>query len=191
MKITNLIRTAALIVAVVLFFLPDANAQRGGHVDQNQTLYWFNVKVSKTTNRNSGLEEYQERVISPTIYHGGVKKYQKELWNGTVAGTKVAVGPFESYEQATNALKIYKMVKDTTTARPNLGTCYWFLVKIEIMERSHAYQFERMAAAVAAGSSTEFSDVLRESLGFKTLAIGPFMNQEAAERAKALYRIEE
>ncbi len=191
MKIRNIIATIALMLGILIMAMPEADAQRGSRTDENEVLFWFNVKISKTTNKLSGLEAYQERVISPTIYHGSAKKYQKSLWEGTVHGTKIAVGPFENFEQATAAMKLYKTLNAAKTELPANGESHWFLVKIGIMERSHAYVFEHMAAAVASGSASDFADVLRESLGFKTLAIGPFGSYEAAERAKSLYRVEE
>ena len=190
MKIRNITASMALMLAILISALHGAQAQRGQQTDPNEVLFWFNVKVSKTTNKQTGLEAYQERVISPTIYHGSAKKYQKTLWQGTANGTKIAVGPFETLEQATDAMKLYKTIKMASPQLTKQGG-YWFLVKISIMDRSHAYVFEHMSAAVASGSPQEFADVLRESLAFKTLAIGPFLSYEAAERAKSLYRVEE
>ena len=132
---------------------------------QNNEIFWFNVKVFNQTDKHSHQKQYGVRPYSAKISNGSIKAFSKALWKCTASGQSIAV--------ATNQNRA------------------WFLVKVKITERAHAYQFERMAARVAEGTEKEFSDVLRESLAFKTLAIGPFAESIDADEAKTLYRLEE
>ncbi|MCR5454768.1 MAG: hypothetical protein K6F33_07265 [Bacteroidales bacterium] len=157
----------------------------------SEVYYWFTVKISNTLDRTTKMDAYALRVISPTIYNGNLRKFQKTLWEGSAHGTKIAIGPFNTQDEAKSALQLYKTHKDTTANVTYDGQLSWFLINVTIMPRSHAYQFERMAARIAFGSAREFKAVLKESLSFKKLAIGPFYDDMQAERSKALYRIEE
>ena len=158
---------------------------------QDNEIFWFNVKVYNKFEKHSRQKQYDLRPYSAKISNGSIKSFSKALWKCTASGQSIAIGPFKSYNQAQEALKLYKMVNDTITPRATNQYRAWFLVKVNITERAHAYQFERMAARVAEGTEKEFSDVLRESLAFKTLAIGPFAENVDAEEAKSLYRLEE
>ena len=156
-----------------------------------EVFYWFNVKISNSIDRDTKLDAYSLRVISPTIYNGNCRKFQKSLWEGTVHGTKIAIGPFNSLDEAKEALQLYRTLKDTTAQTKFDGQLSWFLVDVTIMERSHSYQFERIPARVAFGSAKEFKAALKESLTFKKLAVGPFYDDMQAELSKSLYRVEE
>lgn len=158
---------------------------------ENQTCFWFNVKVSKKTNAATHIEGYDLRRISAKIYSGSSDYYKKSLWKGLAAGTQIAVGPFYTYQQAALAVELYNFKNDSIAEKSGNTTYFWFLVKPSIMQRSHSYVFERMAARVTSGTAKEFSDVLKESLAFKTLAIGPFSQAIEAENSKQTYRLEE
>jgi len=162
-----------------------------GKNEEPETLFWITVKVSRAIDRNTGLEEFQLRLISPTVYHGTAKMFQRALWTGMAQGSKLCVGPFASHEEAKHAMLVYKEVRNANYSPQNNKHGCWFLVKVSIMERSRSYVFEHMAASVSSGNTKEFWDVLRESLSFKTIAVGPFDNEMEAERAKSIYRIEE
>ncbi len=184
-----ILRFVAALALMVCMAVSAASAQRNN--EEPETLFWIAVKVNKTIDRNTRLEEYQLRLISPTIYHGSVKMFQKALWTGMAQGSKLCVGPFQSHEEAKHAMLTYKGVNSASFLPQNDKHGYWFLVKVGIMERSRSYAFEHMAAQVNGGKTKEFLDVLRESLNFKTVAIGPFDSDIQAERAKSIYRIEE
>lgn len=158
---------------------------------QNDPIFWINVKIFHKIDKQSHQKQYDVRPFSAKISNGTTKAFSKALWKCTAMGQSIAIGPFKTYKEAEAALKLYKMVNDTITPRATNQNRAWFLVKVNITERAHAYQFERMAARVAEGTEKEFSDVLRESLAFKTLAIGPFAENVDAEEAKSLYRLEE
>lgn len=186
----KLFRKIIVFLILVAFGAGIASAQTADDRAEG-TKYWFNVKLTNSVNKITHAKEYSLRLVSSTIYNGGIKLYQKQLWQGTTNASRICVGPFSSWEEANDAVKLYKMVNDTVTERAKSNNCYWFLLKVKYMERSHSYSFERMAARVASGSFSDFSSVLRESLTFKTLAIGPFKDPLDAELSKQIYRIEE
>ncbi|MCQ2973284.1 MAG: hypothetical protein MJ211_00580 [Bacteroidales bacterium] len=159
--------------------------------NDNTTYFWFNVKIFNKFEKQTHLKEYALRTISPKISNGNSKAFSKALWSGAVKGTSIAVGPFKSYSEAEYAYSLYKIVNDTIKERPTDIKYSWFLVKVNIAERSHSYKFERMAARVADGTAKDFSEVMRESLAFKALVIGPFKDAIDAEEAKTIYRLEE
>ena len=174
-----------VITATVTAQRPDLRAMSG------EVYFWFNVKISHTIDRDTKMDAYTLRVISPTIYNGNPRKFQKTLWEGSAHGTKFAIGPFTTMDEAKAALHLYRTLKDSTANVTFDGQLSWFLVDVTILPRSHSYQFERIPARVAFGSAKEFKAALKESLSFKKLAIGPFYDDMQAERSKALYRIEE
>ena len=115
---------------------------------QSDPIFWFNVKVFNKVDKHSRQKQYDVRPFSTKISNGSIKAFSKALWKCTATGQSIAIGPFKSYTQAEAALKLYKMVNDTITPRATNQNRAWFLVKVNITERAHAYQFERMAARV-------------------------------------------
>jgi hypothetical protein len=189
---TRFIKT--LIAAFLLVVIAaDVNAQQRPNLRamSSDVYFWFNVKISNAIDRDTKMDAYALRVISPTIYSGNSRKFQKSLWEGSAHGTKIAIGPFNTMDEAKDALQIYRTLKDTTAKSSFDGQLSWFLVDVTIMERSHAYQFERMPARIAFGSAKEFKAALKESLSFKKMAVGPFQDDGQAELSKSLYRVEE
>lgn len=159
--------------------------------NEDQIYFWFNIRIFNSVNHITKVDAFTLRLQSTNISHGNLKEFQKALWTGTANGSKIAIGPFPTFEQASSSLQYYKNHKDTTIGNTDAGLYHWYLINVNIMARSHSYQFERMAARVASGSAKEFCAVLRESLDFKKLAIGPFVDELEAEQSKQLYRIEE
>lgn len=187
-RVIHTLLTLLLLIVITI----NASAQRADlRAMSGEIFYWFNVKISNSIDRDTKLEAYALRVISPTIYNGNSRKFQKSLWEGTVHGTKIAIGPFTTLDEAKEALQLYRTLKDSTAQSKFDGPLSWFLIDITIMERSHSYQFERIPARVAFGTAKEFKAALKESLSFKKLAIGPFYDNVQAEIAKSLYRVEE
>ncbi|MBR4325130.1 MAG: hypothetical protein IKP73_06355 [Bacteroidales bacterium] len=188
----HIMQKVLTIIILTLTMLHTATAQKPNlRAMSNEVYYWFSVKISNSIDRNTKLEAYALRVISPNIYSGNLRKFQKALWEGSKLGTKIAIGPFNSMDEAKSALQIYKNHKDSTVIDTYDSQVSWFLVDITIMPRSRSYQFERIPARVAFGNAKEFKAALKESLSFKKLAIGPFIDDMQAERSKALYRVEE
>jgi len=159
--------------------------------DPYREVYWFNVKIMNITDPQTQQKKYNLVLLGKKVYNGTARDYEKKLWEGTSAGTFITVGPFETYNEANEAMIYYdtKRKPDESTETDNKYN--WFLLKVNIQERSRSYKFERMAAAIASGTIREFEDILRESLTFKVLAIGPFRDALDAEESKRIYRLEE
>ena len=126
----------ALLTAILIAVATSLSAQ-------SDPIFWFNVKVFNKVDKHSRQKQYDVRPFSTKISNGSIKAFSKALWKCTATGQSIAIGPFKSYTQAEAALKLYKMVNDTITPRATNQNRAWFLVKVNITERAHAYQFER------------------------------------------------
>ncbi len=187
-----MIKKINLIICFVLlttFFILETNAQQIDNKDKKRTIYWFEVSVKMTPNKETKFLEYSLHRMGKKVFSGDVYDFKEKLWGGMASGSKLLVGPFSTYPDANEAMLMYD-VKDTNEVE-NTSEKYWFLVKLNFSERSGSYELERMAASVASGSKSEFKDILVESLTFKTIAIGPFGDKLDAEESKRLYRQEE
>jgi len=149
-------------------------------------VFWFTVSV-KIDERTS---QYKIMGSASQLEKGTVGEFEKDVWYG-ISRRQIIVGPFQTQNEALNSRMLYKKSEDKINNIPsedNPSTVYWFFITFKELDRLGSYVFERMPAAVAQGSTTEFVDALYEGITFKTLAIGPFWDQPNAESAKALYR---
>jgi hypothetical protein len=149
-------------------------------------VYWFTVSV-KLDDRT---DQYKIMGAASKLSKGLVSEFEKDVWYG-ISRRQIIVGPFQTQNEGLNARMLYKKDEDKINNIPsedNPEQVYWFFVTFVQLERLGSYVFERMPAAVASGSTTEFVDALYEGITFKTLAIGPFWDQPNAENAKSLYR---
>jgi len=178
-----------ILLNFLLVFVTNSKSQVVNIDDPERTVFWFDVNVRTVIDKETYLSEYTVARLGKRVYSGTLSKYEESLWAGMAAGAKIVIGPFSLYDDAYEAMLMYDL-KDTMPIE-NTTEKYWYLVKIVILERSKSYEFDRMAAAVSSGTKSEFKDILVESLGFKTLAIGPFTDQLDAEESKRIYRLEE
>lgn len=149
-------------------------------------VYWFTISV-KIDERTT---QYKIMGSASKLTKGPVDEFEKDVWYG-ISRRQIIVGPFQTQNEALNARMLYKKSADKINSIPsedNPSTVYWFFVTFHQLDRLGSYVFERMPAAVASGSTTDFVDALYEGITFQTLAIGPFWDQPNAENAKALYR---
>jgi len=185
----NRIYTLILIILFPILFTNQVASQVVDFDDPDRIVYWFDVNVRTVNDKETGFEEYTVIRMGKKVTNGTIDEFEEWLWKGMGLGSKIAIGPFSVYDDAYEAMLMFDL-RDTTEVE-NTTDKYWFLVKVDISERSKSYEFDRMAAAVAMGTKSEFKDILIESLNFKILAIGPFTDQIDAEEAKRLYRLEE
>jgi len=173
-----------LILFVSIFSITNTYAQ--GKKDKNKTVFWFDVVIRTVIDKQTDLTKYTVVRMGKKVSSGTLDEFKEKLWNVTGDGSRLLMGPFGTYDGAYEAMLMYDL-KDTTPVE-NTTEKYWYLLKISFSERTKSYQFERMAAAVASGSKSEFRDILVESLDFKTLAVGPFSDKSEAEESKQIYR---
>lgn len=132
---------------------------------------------------------------------GKIRKYQRFLHKSLIAGNSLPIGPFDNYEDASQAVEYYKLTRfNSETMKKSIvqmpdsimnDEYYWFFIKFTYSQRKKTIYLERTAARVASGNLADFRTVLWEGLSFKQLTVGPFISQEEAEEAKRLYRLEE
>lgn len=191
----KLIRNILIVINIILFLIPELKAQTEELYSPDRTVYWFNVKVYIVKDSKTRQKVYRITRLGKRVYSAKMRDYEKKLWKGLSRGSYFTVGPFYTYQEAYNAMVFYNLrikFDDNHEIDPEPDkTVFWFLVKLNISERSRSYELQRMAAAVAEGTKSDFNDILRETLTFQNLAIGPFNSALDAEEAKRIYRLEE
>lgn len=148
--------------------------------------WWFFVRVQINEKDNV----YEINGTSNKLASGTRAQFEKAIWWG-VARRQLAIGPFETQQEAMNAKIIYKKKKEDITEIPVSqypSEVFWFLMTFRQLVRTPAYQFERMPARVVTGTVDEFKDALFEGITFQNLVIGPFWDYNVAEQAKSMYR---
>lgn len=167
--------------------------QAPDYTDDNRRVYWFDVTIKDVRDNTTGLTTPNVYRMGTRVQYGSAMKYDQYLWNGLSNGSKIAIGPFNTQEQAKKANRVYKIDKarqDTLVTNDN-GTYYWYLVTIKKSKRLKSYQFERIPARVTSGSLIDFLNLMDASLPVNKLVIGPFENELEAENSKRIFRLEE
>ncbi len=197
------LKFTVLILLLSAFFMPGTSqAQRINKKQQekNRRVYWFNINLSFKKDPKTGLPKYDVRVVSKKVYHGSLAKYDRTLWKGLGAGTRIAIGPFRYYEEAEQAMVFYDLKHETTPtdSTHQQEQVYFYNLFIGKRPRSGSYALDRRPAAVSSGTYDTFYDVLKVSLQMASagaggdlakLTIGPFWDYNDAEESKRMYRL--
>jgi len=180
----------------IIFLLITYLASAQNSVDynnDNRRVYWFDVALKTEKDPDTRIPIYSVYTLGAKVKYGTAEEYDRYLWTGLSDGSKIAVGPFNSLEQATQAKKLYnldKAEKDTTIMNNN-GTFFWYLVTIKKTQRLKSYDFERIPAKVVEGSYSEFIELMKVSLPVNKLVIGAFESAPEAENSKRIFRLAE
>ncbi|MBN2664258.1 MAG: hypothetical protein JXR68_11465 [Bacteroidales bacterium] len=182
------------ITALILFIGIKTFAQLPvDYGDETRRVYWFDITVKKVKDPQTQISSYKVFRMGTRIQYGSAIEYDRYLWNGLSNGSRIAIGPFNSIEQAERANKIY----DLTNARQDSAlmsentTYYWYLVTLNQSKRLRSYQFERIPARVVSGNYSDFIDLMDASLPVNKLIIGLFEDVPEAENSKRVFRLEE
>jgi hypothetical protein len=195
MKKTNIFVYGAAIVFLLSISLLnlsfDNHTQKHGKklsvINEDDPIYfWFFVRVRIDTRQD-------KFIMSGTT--GGIRTgrqidFEKDLWSN-LSRRQIAVGPFESKNEAVNAKRLYKTKKKLIKSLPKgevPAQVTWFAVTFEQSPRLRIFVIKRAPGAVFTGSEQMFIDAFFEQLNYKLLTIGPFYNYDQAELAKRLYR---
>lgn len=152
-------------------------------------VYWYFIRMRM----DSKKRDIEITSGGSKITMGSRKAFSKAVWWG-IAHRQVAIGPFYSEAEALNSRIYYKKSKEKITELPQPtapSSLHWFQVSFKELKRLNSYEFTNSPAAVASGSSSQFTDALFEGLSFQLLSIGPFWDYTHAEEAKAIYRLNE
>jgi len=124
------------------------NAQVGysDDLDENRLVYWFYVSVREYENPKTGYVSYKVQRKGNKIYHGSMKVYDRELWKNLGNGSKMAIGPFNDYDEAKRAYFFYDIkekprVLDSTFTMDQ--QVFWFILHVNRRPRSNSYELIR------------------------------------------------
>jgi len=184
-----------IFISFITFFFTNSSIfaqEKVDYSDKNRDVFWFNINLKIYKDQTLG-DCYKVIRYGSTVSSGTLNDYDKKLWDGLNSGSKIAVGPFNSYEEAKIAVRFYDQKKSATDTviQNNNQQYYYYLVKPSKSKRLKNWQFERMPAAVTSGNTNDFLELLKISLSQKKLVIGPFSSQLEAEESKRIFRLDE
>jgi len=185
---------SALILLSGLLINQKAKAQVGysDNLDENRLVYWFYVGVREFENSKTGYVSYKIQRKGNKIYHGSMKMYDRELWKNLGNGSKMAIGPFNDFDEAKRAYSFYKIQDEPRVLDSTYNMdqqVFWFILHVNRRPRSNSYQLVRKPGSIASGSYADFDNFLRDNLKMRVMTIGPFLYMPEAEEAKRTYRL--
>jgi len=184
-----------IFISFIAFFLTNNSIfaqEKVDYSDKSRDVFWFNISLKIYKDQTFG-DCYKVIRYGSLVSSGTLKEYDEKLWNGLNNGSKIAIGPFNTYETAKIAIRFYdtkKSAKDTVIQKNN-QQLFYYLVKPSKSKRLKNWQFERMPASVNSGKTNDFLELLKVSLNQKKLVIGPFFSQLEAEESKRIFRLDE
>ncbi len=184
-----------IILTVSGYFMPNhvqAQVTYNDNMDQNRLVYWFYVSVREREDSETGYVSYDLQLKGNKIQHGSQKDYDKNLWKYLGNGQKMAIGPFNEYEEAKKAILFYKIQDEPHELDSTFDenqTIFWFVLHVNRRPRSNSYQLIRKPGAIASGTYHDFDVFLKENLMMRVMTVGPFIYMPEAEEAKRIYRL--
>lgn len=185
---------SALLLVSGLLINQKAKAQVGysDNLDENRLVYWFYVGVREFENSKTGYVSYKVQRKGNRVYHGSMKIYHRELWKNLGNGSKMAIGPFNDFDEAKRAYLFYKIQKEPRVLDSTYNMdqqVFWFILHVNRRPRSNSYQLVRKPGSIASGSYQDFDNFLRDNLKMRVMTIGPFLYMPEAEESKRTYRL--
>jgi len=162
------------------------------NLDENRLVYWFYVGVREFENSKTGYVSYKVKRKGNRVYHGSMKMYDRELWKNLGNGSKMAIGPFNDFDEAKRAYLFYKIQEEPRVLDSiyNMDQqVFWFILHVNRRPRSNSYQLVRKPGSIASGSYADFDNFLRDNLKMRIMTIGPFLYMPEAEESKRTYRL--
>jgi hypothetical protein len=176
---------------IALIFLAgsiEAKSLNNKLFQDSKTYYWFYVKTSVSHNRTTGISSLSIKSIGSDIRSGTIKEFA-EAHERAIKSDKIAIGPFTQRNQAEQSQILYKYAargssgpSGTTTGEMAEPVYSFFFVKPLSLPDGGALQ--RIPARVTTGTEEEYMAMLLEGLNFEKLAVGPFIEYDAAEKSK-------
>ncbi len=193
-NIFKLLIFTGILMTTAYFFPQQANAQvtYNDNIDQNRLVYWFYVSVREKEDSETGYVSYDLQLKGNKIQHGSQKDYDKNLWKYLGNGQKMAIGPFNEYDEAKKAMLFYKIQDkphELDSTFDENQTVFWFVLHVNRRPRSNSYQLVRKPGAIASGTYADFDVFLKENLMMRVMTVGPFIYMPEAEEAKRIYRL--
>jgi hypothetical protein len=155
----------------------------------DEKYYWFYIKIDKTFDKETGINQINIRNIGSEIESGTFNEFLSSHQNGLKFG-KIAIGPFSEKDKCQDAQSYYRNSEryngpsEEAASFGEDNTYTFFYMKPIGDNLSEGIMFERIPSRVTSGNIEDFMYLLIEGLSFDKLAIGPFDNYELAEKAK-------
>lgn len=180
-----------LVIAFLLFSVIIHAQESENNTNGSRIYYWFNISISKTVSRSTGVEEFNIRNIDNSIKSGSFENFILAHKSGLHSGD-IAIGPFAEESHASRSQLLYRYAGKTIPERELNGddatTEYtFFFIKPVAEDYTQDISFQKIPCRVTTGSLEDFMGMLDEGLGFEKIAIGPFYNYESAEKSKYVY----
>ena len=193
-NIFKLLILSAILIMSGYFYPNQAKAQvtYSDNMDENRLVYWFFVSVREKEDSETGYVSYDLQLKGNKIQHGSQKDYDKNLWKYLGNGQKMAIGPFNEYDEAKKAIIFYKIQEkphELDSTFDENQTVFWFVLHVNRRPRSNSYQLVRKPGAIASGTYADFDVFLKENLMMRVMTVGPFIYMPEAEEAKRIYRL--
>jgi len=152
-------------------------------------FYWFSIKFTKTTDKNTGTDQiflkYTDNNIETGSFDQFISSHQQGLKDG-----KVVIGPFSDPGVAQTSQTIYKKsgrIGNSGSGDNNANYSFFYVKPLEA-DSNMEVKFERIPSRITTGTINDFGAMFSEGLGFDKLAIGPFSEYESAEKSKFTFR---
>ena len=186
-------RQGFLTYLILLFFTHLSYTQIEKELqDPYRTVFWIKLDLKYMRDPKLKVPVYSTQLKDKKIYVGNLKEFQQAIWAGRSNGHYIVVGPFSTHEQVEQARKLFKNKGEVDPAiESDLGTYYWYLVRLGRYSRLSSYKFLHIPAAVAEGTLRDFLGILDAARYNDAIVIGPFPSRVEAELSKRMYRQEE
>jgi hypothetical protein len=188
----------SILISVIFIFLSlstcktSKNVTESNTLDENRIVYWFYIYISFDKVAEPDVYSYDIKHLTTEPVKGTAKEYDYLFWKFLSEGSKFAVGPFNSSEEARKSLVFYTSADKMHTLDDSFNSekdIYWFVLKVKLRDRSRSWELVRVPGAIASGKYEEFDVFLSENLKTGVLTIGPFQNMPDAEESKRVYRL--
>lgn len=181
-----------LISGIFISGKSQAQVNYSDNMDDNRLVYWFYASVREVEDHNTGYVSYSLQRKGSKIDHGTLKQYERQLWKYLGNGIKMAIGPFNDYNEAKKAFIFYAIQEEAheldSTFDDNQQV-FWFVLHVNRRPRSNSYELIRKPGAIASGNYRDFELFLKENLMMRVMTIGPFLYMPEAEESKRIYRL--
>lgn len=183
-----------VVIFVYVFFLSKAQESDvlTRYKDKTRRVYWFDLAIKTRPDPDTRMPTYYIYPVSKVKY-GTAEEYEYYLWSNISSGTVLAIGPFDTFEQAALSVKLYdkKQLENDSILLNDNNNYYYYIINLKRYNRLKAFDFERLPAAVATGKPKDFLTLIDASLKLDRLVIGAFASQPEAENSKRIFRLQE
>ena len=169
------------LILIIASFASLVQAQKSKETDD---FYWFYMKLDIVKYELTHSSIYEFTKVYPKIHSGSSKNFLKMQKKKMKKGF-VAIGPFKEKITAKNSILCYDK-KDgyKTLKKENTDNEYYlYTTKIVKGKKNKSLEFRRIPTSINERDMKFFIEILEETKLFLILTIGPFVDEETAEKS--------